>query len=41
MFESPDVAADKESLPILYDLIKGKDKIILSKGHAVPILYAA
>ena len=24
-----------------YDLIKGKDKIILSKGHAVPILYAA
>ena len=24
-----------------YDLIKGKDKIIFSKGHAVPILYAA
>tara|TARA_R100001443_G_scaffold113073_2_gene127309 strand:+ start:881 stop:1657 length:777 start_codon:yes stop_codon:yes gene_type:complete len=23
-----------------YDLIKGKDKVILSKGHAVPILYA-
>ena len=24
-----------------FNLIKGNDKIILSKGHAVPILYAA